>query len=175
MTLVDVLDTVVKIGLGALISGASAYWLTKAKATSDLRAERLRRHHTLLEQCAEQIESFSHVLFRYWALIAEHVRNKAAGSELLPHRREELEKTKGELFNAFSSLTSAEAKLLLLGHKNVQEQLRVFGELAKAVRQKAWDGNDKLTSTQMDEYRRDLLSERAKLFELLSEGYRRET
>src|SRR5882672_11193353 len=107
VTPLEVIDTAVKVGLGAAISGLSAYWMGKSKARDDLRRERLTRHHGLLEKSAEQIESFSHVILRYWALMIEWVRARDQGFVLEPHRAEELAKSKAELFNAFSDLTSA--------------------------------------------------------------------
>ncbi|MBU4499978.1 MAG: hypothetical protein KKG40_07180, partial [Gammaproteobacteria bacterium] len=102
MTYLEVIDTAVKVGLGALISGLSAYWMAKSKNRDDLRRERSGRHHGLLEQSAEQIECFSHVVLRYWALIVEFVRNKDKKIEPSADRVEELAKAKAELFNVFS-------------------------------------------------------------------------
>ena len=174
MTYLEVIDTAVKVGLGALISGISTYWMAKSKNSDDLKRERLLRHHNLLEKSAEQIENFSHVSMRYWALIVEWVRNREQKLELAPHRSEELTKTKVELFDAFSDLTSAESKLLLLGHVEAQKLLRNYGELAKRMRRHAYDGNKSLTEAQMDEYRTKLLEAREKLFKELSQIYRGE-
>jgi hypothetical protein len=171
----DVIDTAVKVGLGALISGGSAYWMAKSKTRDDILRERLNRHHGLLEKSAEQIETFSHVVLRYWALIVEWVRYRDKNSVMPPDRAEELAKTKAELFSAFSDLTSAESKLLLLGHIEAQKLLRNFGELAKQVRRNAWEGNKSLTEVQMEEYRSQLLESREKLFNELSRIYRKET
>jgi len=68
MTYLDVIDTAVKVGLGAAISGVSAYWMARSKSRDDSRRERMVRHHDLLEKSAEQLENFSHIFFRYWAL-----------------------------------------------------------------------------------------------------------
>lgn len=157
MTYLEVIDTAVKVGLGALISGGSAYWMAKSKTRDDYRRERLNRHHGLLEKSAEQLESFSHVVLRYWALIIEWVRYKDKNIAMPPERVEELDKTKVELFSAFSDLTSAESKLLLLGHAEAQKLLRNFGDLAKHIRRNAWEGNNSLTEAQMEEYRTQLL------------------
>lgn len=40
MTYLEVIDTAVKVGLGALISGISAYLMAKSKNNDDLRRER---------------------------------------------------------------------------------------------------------------------------------------
>lgn len=175
MVLLDVIDTAVKVGLGALISGVSAYWMAKSKSRDDLRRERLVRHHGLLENSAEQIENFSHITMRYWALIVEWVRNKEQKLELAPHRAEELKKVKAELFDAFKDLTSAESKLLLLGHSEAQRLLRNYGDAVGHIRRNAYDGNKALTEAEMDGYRAQLLDTREKLFNELSRIYRGES
>ena len=175
MTYLDVIDTAVKVGLGALISGVSTYWMAKSKNRDDLKRERLIRHHGLLEKSAEQIENFSHVAIRYWALIIEWVRVRDQKLEFYPHRNEELTKTKVEFFDAFSDLTSAESKLLLLGHAEAQKNLRTYGDLAKRMRRHAYVGNQSLTETEMEGYRSQLLDARETLFKELSQIYRRET
>lgn len=175
MNYLEVIDTAVKIGLGAAISGISTYWIAKAKTKDELRRERLIRHQGLLEKSAEQIENFSHIFFRYWALIVEFVRVREKDKVPTNEKQEELVRCKAELFDAFSDLTSAESKLLLLGHNNAQRLLRDFGDLTKQIRRLAWDGNKSLTETQMDEYREKVLDSRQKLFNELSSIYRSET
>ena len=175
MTPIEVIDTAVKVGLGAAISGIFAYWMGKSKAGDDLRRERLLRHHSLLEKSAEQIESFSHAILRYWALMVEWVRARDQKLSLQPYRAEELAKSKAELFNAFSDLTSAEAKLLLLGHTEAQKRLRIFGDLSKQFRREAYEGSKSLTEQKMEEFRTQLLIEREALFSEISNVYRRET
>ena len=175
MTYLEVIDTAIKVGLGALISGLSAYWMSKSKTNDDLRRERLTRHHGLLEKSAEQIENFSHSMLRYWALVVEWVRYKDKSTQMPPNRAEELSKAKTELFNTFSDLTSAESKLLLLGHTEAQQLLRSFGDIAKHVRRHAWDGDKSLSEAQMEIFRSQLLEAREKLFNELSRIYRTET
>lgn len=175
MTYLDVIDTAVKVGLGAAISGVSAYWMARSKSRDDSRRERMVRHHDLLEKSAEQLENFSHIFFRYWALIVEFVRMREKGNEPSKEKLEELARTKTELFDAFSDLTSAESKLLLLGHTEAQKLLREYGDLTKQIRRSAWDGNKSLTESQMDECRAKVLESREKLFNELSRIYQRET
>ncbi|WP_373988111.1 hypothetical protein [Duganella sp. BuS-21] len=175
MTYLEVIDTAVKVGLGAVISGVSTFWMAKAKTRDDMRRERLQRHQGLLEKCAEQIEGFSHVLLRYWALIVECVRLREQGIDLSEKKLEELSKTKAELFDSFSDLTSAESKFLLLGHADAQRLLRELGDLSKSIRRHAWEGNKKLTETEMEELRTKFLVARENLFNALSAIYRKET
>lgn len=175
LTALEVVDTAVKVGLGALISGLATYLVTARKTRDDLARDRLLRHQTLLEGTAEQVEAFSHLVFRYWALMVEQVRNRVQNLPMLPHRQQELEKTKADLFNAFSGLTSAESKLLLLGHSPAQKLLREYGEFVRDFRRRAYDGNKALTEAELNGDRSRLLEQREALFLELSRVYRAET
>jgi hypothetical protein len=175
MTPLEVVDTAVKVGLGALISGFATYWTASRKTKDDLARERLLRHQTLIESTAEQVEVFSHLVLRYWAFMVELVRYRAQKISWPPSRQTELDKTKTDLFNAFSGMTSAESKLLLLGHTEAQLLLREYGEYVRDFRRRAYDGNTALTESELDEDRRKLLDLRGRLYASLGAAYRAET
>jgi len=90
-TLIDVLDTAVKIGLGAVIAAIATHWHSKQKNKSESAREYEKRHRTLLEQVAEQTEQLNHVYLKYWALVVEWVRFTKNGKEWSQSRRDELE------------------------------------------------------------------------------------
>ena len=79
MSPIEVLDTSVKIGLGALISGAAAYFLAKLNHNREIEKERLRRRRELFEEVAEQIEKFTHIVLKFWGTVIGFVRSKNAG------------------------------------------------------------------------------------------------
>lgn len=175
MTSLEVLDTAVKVGLGALISGFATYWTASRKTKDDLARDRLLRHQTLIESTAEQVEVFSHLVLRYWALMVELVRYRGQKLSWPPARQAELEKTKTDIFNSFSGMTSAESKLLLLGHTQAQTILREYGEFVRDFRRRAYDGNIALTEKELDDDRDKLLELRERLYVSLGKAYRAET
>ena len=67
ITILQIIDTAVKIGLGALISGIAAYLVTKTTHREEARKLRSRRRSDLFEQVAEQVEEATHVALKYWA------------------------------------------------------------------------------------------------------------
>lgn len=168
-TLIDVLDTAVKIGLGAAISGIAAYWHTKQKDRSDSAKEYEKRHRALLEQVAEQLEEANHAFLKYWAFVVEWVRYEKSGNEW--PRRKELDEVKSEVFRAFKSLTSGEAKLLLLNEKDAHEELRRFGEAVVSFRRTCYVDKEGLTEEEMNTKKEDIRKIRESLFSYLSESY----
>src|SRR5438445_9745270 len=61
VTSLDILDTAVKIGLGAAITGVSAWALASKQHRIDLAKERIRRRQQLLETVAEDVAAFTHI------------------------------------------------------------------------------------------------------------------
>jgi hypothetical protein len=82
MTTIEVIDTVIKIGLGALITAFVTLIVTRSTQTPELRKERLRRKQDLLERIVEQFEAVhsdlveAGILCGSWERIDPNVRDK---------------------------------------------------------------------------------------------------
>lgn len=171
MELLSIVDTAVKIGLGALISGVATYWVTKLNHENDIAKTKLKRQRELLEEIAGQAEEFSNAVLKYWAYMVEHVRyaeRKKTAAENLPIR---IKAAEAELFDKFSQLSSAEGKLILLGSVKTQELLREYGEYIKEFKRSAWHGNTSLSESDLDTYRAVILAKRKILYEELRSIY----
>ena len=173
MTILEVLDSAIKIGLGALIAGLSAFLIGRSQHTRDLEKERINREFELLKQIAEHIELVTHVALKYWALITEFGRYRRKGNTMPAHRDAALEACISELFVCFKELTQAEAKLLLLGYKKAQSKARIYGELVTTFRREVHRDNPPLTDEQDQDWRIKILSAREALFDELSACYRK--
>ncbi len=125
----EIIDTAVKIGLGALISGVATWKVTKLQHKND--NEKLRRTHKLesLESVAEQVEIFSHDAMIYWSKITDFTRKQENQAEITSEFRDELNEARNVLYHSYKNLNRAESKLLLLGLTESQQSLRVFGEV----------------------------------------------
>lgn len=79
--IIDVIDTAVKIGLGALISGASAYFLTNSKYEKEKEKEKYTRTVNFLKDISLKIEEAKHAVeaaaHPYW--------HHAVDNEALPY------------------------------------------------------------------------------------------
>lgn len=171
-TLIDVIDTAVKIGLGAAISAIATYWHSKHKNKADSAKEYEKRHRTLLEQVAEQSEQLNHVFLKYWALVVEWVRFEKNNKEWPSERRDELEEIKAEFFTAFGALTSAESKLLLIGENEAYTKMRELGEAVVQFRRSCYVDKKSLTEEYIEEKKNGIKKLREELYELLSDTYK---
>lgn len=172
MTALEVLDSAVKIGLGALIAGISTFLLSRHQHTRELEKARINRELELLKQTAEQIELFTHVALKYWALITEWGRYKRTKRTMPDTRVDLLESCIIELFSSFKELTNAEAKLLLLGYKSAQNKARIYGELVTSLRREVHRDANPLTEEEAKAWRTKILTAREELFDELSSRYR---
>lgn len=173
MTALDVLDSAVKIGLGALIAGLSTFFIGHHQHGRELEKERIKREFEILKQTAEQIELFTHVALKYWALIIEWGRYKRSEKAVPEARAAALDACISELFSSFKEMSNAEAKLLLLGYKSAQSKARVYGELVTSLRREVHRDSVPLTEEQAQAWRLKVLGAREVLFDELSSCYRK--
>ncbi|EKF5524484.1 hypothetical protein OZQ58_004136, partial [Escherichia coli] len=169
-TLLEVIDTAVKIGLGSLITLAGTIVVTKLNHTHDNSKENRKRYYDSLEIVGSNVEEITHVALRYWAIVVEWVRLNQQDMELTEKRSNELEKNKSDLFDQFKCLTFAESKLLLLNLEEQSKLIREYGEFLTMFRRKFYDGNRELTEEMMQSARLELLKKREILIKSLAKA-----
>ena len=167
----DIVDTAVKIGLGATISGIATYSVTKLKHNSDKHLSATQRKRESIDSVAEQVEEFSHICLNYWARILDWTRKKNAGNKKSETLESELKAVRVELFNSYKILASAESKLLLIGENKAQELLRSYGEELTKFYATVYIGDHGVTIDDIQLWRVTILGKRAELFKELSSIY----
>ena len=168
----DIIDTTVKIGLGAAISGIATYSVTSLKHKSDKELSAANTKRESLHSVAEQAEEFSHVCLNYWARILDWTRKKQLERPINKVLEAELSSTRIELFNSYKILASAESKLLLNGEQKAQELLRSFGEEVTKFYGKVYIGEHGVSIKEIEDWRTTILSKRQKLFNELAIIYK---
>lgn len=169
--ILSIVDTAVKIGLGALISGIATYSVSKLNHNKEIEKDKLNRQRELLEEIAGQTEEFSTSVLKYWAYMVEHIRYTEQKKVLPEDLDLRIDNAAKDLFVKFSHLSSAEGKLILIGATKAQELVREFGEYVKEFRRKAWQGNKSLTENDLNEYRETILKKRKSLYEEIRSVY----
>lgn len=170
-TMVDVLDTAVKIGLGAMISGVVTFWHTRQKERGESLSRLNSKRQELLEKAASQVEQVNHVYLKYWALVVEATRYDLSGTEWPQKRVQELDETKDELFQSFKYFTDAESKILLINEPEIYDLMRGYGELVVKFRRGIYVGKPGLDECQISLEKSEIKVAREKLFRSLSKAY----
>ncbi|WP_201219483.1 hypothetical protein [Pseudomonas sp. S32] len=171
LNILGIVDTAVKIGLGALISGISTYWITRLQHKNDITKTKLKRRGELIEEVSTLTEEFSSATLTYWAYMIEYVRCKAQDKTVPEDWSIRIKRSEIELFDSFSKLASAEGKLILFGTAKSQELLREYGDYVKEFRRFAWSGNKSLKEEDMNAYRVGIISKRKGLYEEIRAMY----
>ncbi|XKH01133.1 hypothetical protein LG325_13760 [Marinobacter nauticus] len=171
-TWLDIVDTAVKIGLGAAISGIATYAVTRYKHVSDKSLEATQRKRDALSQVAEEVEEFSHISLNYWARILDWTRKRANGKSPNETQEQELRLVRTELFNSYKVLASAESKLLLMGEQEAQDLVRKYGEELTKFYSKAFVGDHGMSIDEIQGWREVILSGRIKVFNELSRVFK---
>ena len=68
MTLLEILDTSIKIGLGALITGVIAYFNQKANISASMIKDNLQFNRNLLTSISADIEEINHLILKMWSI-----------------------------------------------------------------------------------------------------------
>lgn len=163
MTWLEVIDSAVKIGLGALIAGVSALLLSRSQHHRDLSKAKVDREFEILKDVAEQTERFTQAALRYWSLASDSHRLKRSSKSLGERRETDLAESKSALFDIFHELTSSEAKLLLLGKRDAQSALRTYGEMVSSFRRSAVNESHLMSDPEIETWRENILKTRERL------------
>ena len=172
MTWIEVIDSAIKIGLGALIAGTSALLLSHSQHRRDLGRARVDREFQILKDVAEQTERFTQATLRYWSLASDYHRLRRQDQSLSAKKQADLAESKDTLFNLFHELTSSEAKLLLLGKRDAQSALRTYGDMVGAFRRDAMRESELMTDAVIDTWRTNILKTRERLLHELHASYK---
>lgn len=168
--LLELLDTSLKVALGALIAGVTAWWVMRRNAIVGSRSPQEDRRLNLLEEVSSQVGQVTHIFAKYSSLAAESVQ---FGERWPQARKQELDNVSADLVREFKRLADAEAKLLMLGEKNLERSLRLYGSQIAVFRKQVYVGRADISLEQVAALKQEVARTREKFYELLSRKYDR--
>lgn len=120
ITPIEVLDTALKMGLGATISGLVTYLVTK----TNHKAERAQRKSDLLEGILERVVKFDRAANHFSEDYSSWLETKPTDEDPLP---EWLNQRGEKFFESYQEdMKMAEAKLILLGQEKCRQLLNDY-------------------------------------------------
>ncbi len=172
MTWLEIVDSAIKIGLGALIAGGITFATARAKSKSDkeARQEQRRSEHllALLEMLSEVENLFQHHKWRLdsYRFYKEQDRNEEAEKE-----RIEFEKLDDPVRISLDRFFKASSILLLIGEEETDKLLWVYHG---AINE--WLGNVVLDTEHFSKEERDRINDsirtaKKSLFTSLAKAY----
>jgi hypothetical protein len=171
-TWIEIADTAIKIGLGAAISGASAFLINRQSHNKSLEKENHSRNKETLESVTLSIEELTHTLLKYWSYILEWAKNNEKGVQASKEKTDSITELRGDIFNLFKGLTNSEGRLLLIGCVEQQKKLREYGTLITEFYRYASRNNEEMQSSELEVWRSKILETREQLYSSLNKSYR---
>ena len=167
MTLLEILDTSIKIGLGALITGVIAYFNQKANISASMIKDNLQFNRNLLTSISADIEDINHLILKMWSIFEFEAKKTPVDQTKILERLDPLRKS---LFNDFRLLSKNEGLLLLHGYTEQQEKLRFYGELLGKFNSYTLFKSDSVDIQKTSEYRIKILAARKELYQSLNQS-----
>ena len=170
MTWIEVVDSAVKIGLGALIAGVIAFLLSSTQHRNELKKAKVDREFEMLKEVAEKAENFNQTALKYWSLSSDWRRRLAIDNSI--EKPIELSIAQNDFFDSFKELTKAESLLLLFGYGNASLKVREYGESIIDFYNRVKNIDLPFNSSDASNYRKSMIDKRSELFSLLNEIYK---
>jgi hypothetical protein len=169
-TFLQLTDTPLKIGLGAMIAALSAWFILRRSASVQQQSSRENRRILLLEEVSNQVGTVTHIFAKYSSLVVESIQ---LGDRWPAARRQELETVNSELVQEFKKLAEAESRLLMLGEKNLERSLRLYGAKIAVFRKQVYMGRKDITPEQISALKFQISQVRDQFYDILSRKYDR--
>jgi hypothetical protein len=136
--------------------------LARASRRTELQKEVGNRRGVRFEDLIARLDRFNQGLTNYVTLVENAIEVRTSGP-LSAAKMEEIEKSEKQFFDAFLDLLNADAKLLVLGHGELQLELRKFGEEAQEIYKEVHLKNSELTVARVEELKGSLRARRRTL------------
>lgn len=168
-TFLQLSETSLKMGFGALIAVFSG-WLLMRRHTQSQQLSPESRRLQILEMVSVNVGTVSHIFAKYSTLVQESIQ---FGEQWPVARKLELDVVNAELVAEFKKLAEAEAKLLMLGEKNLERSLRLYGSRIALFRKQVYVGRQDITQEQITALKQSILQVREQFYDMLSRKYDR--
>ena len=162
----DFIDTIIKIGFGALLTGAWVFYHQR-RQTRPVDPYWNRRME-LLEAVAEQVGRVNHVFGKYAALVKD---SHQFPDRVTAAQHNELNDVTNELVEAYGQMSSAEAKLALLGEKRLEKALKLYSARIAFFRNRFSDPRAQGGDPDLPTVRKEIGQMRDQFYDILSERF----
>jgi hypothetical protein len=132
MTWTQIIDDVVKIGLGALIAGFFTCLVSRHNARSAIQKLIFERRSKILSEAAQTVESFFQAFFKYSALLCAIAETSKAKPEnpsgeafyhvFLANQATEAVNLHRQMMERTEQMFTAQSQLMLLGEEECQNK-----------------------------------------------------
>ena len=134
---IEVVDTTIKVGLGAVISGITTYVITKTTSSAERRKFMLEKKLEILEDCVAKVEPYKYSVQLYLSKI-DAALNKGLTSIDSEHFYEDnkISEVDAEFLVTVRDASLACSKLKMIGFGDVYSTVKKFVDFGNSLRTK---------------------------------------
>lgn len=175
---IDIIDTAVKIGLGALISGLATYYVTRLNHKKELERESRIRKLNIIEEAAKHIDEYIYAFVNFISAINGAHKNYPS-RKVFDYSNEGdqitwdyILKLDNEFCDKREQKLNALSKLHLLGLSSVANSLSELDELDITVRNLVMFENNIPETKTTDAWNSEIKKIKDNFYKIISEHYR---
>ncbi len=173
MTYIDILDSAVKIGLGAIIASVFALALSSKQHSAELQKLKIAREFEILKQVSEQAELFTQALLHFWASGMEFHLELSKAQPPSDHIENRFAESRHEFYMAFKELTSSESKLMLIGLTTACTEIHDYGSLADIFTKRVLNKELPMEEIEGQDWANKFKEKRDVVYQQLHESYKK--
>lgn len=166
--LIQIIDTSFKVAIGAGIAIFSGWAIMKRNTVIGPRNLREQKRLAIYEDISAFIGQVTHIFSQYASLTGESVE---FGERWPAERKKELDKINSDLVTAFQKVAAAEAKLLILGEKNLERSLKIYTAQIVSYHRQVYVGRKDIRKEQITALKQSVLQAREQFYDMLSKKY----
>lgn len=171
MEVIEVIDSAVKIGLGALISGFATYFVAKINHSAAISKEVIAKKMTMLNDAAELAEVFFYYNTRRLNVVGGHARHVTVEDQPMSQRQQQdVKKTDENIVEILATRNKALAKLQLLQLAEAEEALRAYSLVSTELRELITHKKIMPTTAQLEGFGERLVEQKNRYYKALSVG-----
>ncbi|MCV2886248.1 hypothetical protein OE749_16260 [Aestuariibacter sp. AA17] len=163
----ELIDTAIKVGLGAGITGVFTYLIARSTTKRELEKQYATKQQEFLENVSLDIEAFHHALLTYHSRITERVNVLSEGKSFSEKRENAITEARDEMYSLAKGLSSAEARLLLMGSHEAQQLVRKYGESGTEFYSYASRNNTEMTKDELNTKKELCVERRMQIYNVL--------
>ena len=172
MTWLQVTDTAVKIGVGAIITGVTAYFIARREHTHDFEKEYFKRRQDVIEKVAEKFEE-THIFFLDLCLdYFGYVKSYAQEISPTDSDRERYCRYMREIGVYLRGLHILEGKLVLVNIQKCTNCLREYRLLVTDVNNMLNLEKPKITKEELGKKIDEICLKKDSFYQIIGESYR---
>ena len=139
----DIVDTAVKVGLGASISGIATYFVTRSKNASESRRENIKRRWEFVGIALDAADEYILALGHFFAVL-DGLRKDNPGATTIEETGEAdaVEKYSASLMDAIAQRNRAFSRLKAIGETKAAGALHKLQELEDEIRTRVIFANE---------------------------------